>query len=1087
MALFNTIAPQITSQPRLRNFSSNWWGKTRLAISGQNTDGTSNVFGSVVDKALSPVLSLVGGYYLGPAGAILGNKLGSLANTGLNSWSEKLTKGTSTQIQSIATNNKEEGNDALINILSQVAGAAGGAAKSSNLFASSSKPADSGFTTSEAGKSFDSLIRGNLAQSNGFSSAPVAAATSNGFGGAVGALAKPSFLDALKANAGQSQQNPLLSNVTNLLTQYSQNQNQNMINPGNANQFQMNSTVGMGQTNSILEPASGNSNITWLDDQKKTKQVGTSTLPNPIYGSAIDDKFGYPTLNGFADGGKTADGAIIYDKNDKTTEDYYMLPKVSIENTPVEHMIKSLSIGAARFGERIFDQESNLKQEQIMRSPLSLDKKKALLGDHIYDELLTHKDFQGDQNFADGGKPKPKPYITSNPNDPRIRAYNDSAALYNNYNQVTAALIKAGYNNGQVKDKETLLSNLFNVASKILPSLPTGNYHKETDPWKQAMNVVHNFPQLTGLTRKGTLNQVDDFVAGVINKNIPKQLYSDSIKPSGVTNYFKDIKPEELANVFATDDNKKLIPAKISSRREAIQDIRTVAKYDNVKPNQQVIYQPTQKTVVPTVTPTRKEQFAQRLQTPVAPQRVVMPNVDPIENTDQIQMVLPDIQVPVYVAPQIPVVQPLQSLPSALPGETMDAYQRRLAGLRKSNPNTYKTNTNQFKQPVMEQDNFAGGGKVKYQTRAGAKPDIKEFQNSYNEWATANGLPAIKVDGLYGPQTSAAVTNWNATNPGREVFVESLNKGNIGGSIAKAITGLDLQPLLGSANKPSIASAIRGYDSKGNPVTETSPLSYGNGVNQVSFGGQNPLQNLVAVNTGTPSSTTVVAANQSGLTPSQRQNLFGNIADLATAGVGAVISMNNPIPRYKPTTEYTNMLQDVYARKNQGFTAAEQAAVNQGLQNNYALGVNTIKQVAGGGASQGAVLGALGQLSSQQNQGTLNAALQSDQLQRQNYANYQKVVQGDLTLDQNIFAQDQQAALAQRTAGVGLLDAGLQNIADRNQFNAQYGAGTTYDQLQQAQLSGAQKQNQLADLYPQIYAQALRDSLNKKTPTTVKI
>lgn len=394
-------------------------------------------------------------------------------------------------------------------------------------------------------------------------------------------------------------------------------------------------------------------------------------------------------------------------------------------------------------------------------------------------------------------------------------------------------------------------------------------------------------------------------------------------------------------------------------------------------------------------------------------------------------------------------------------------------------------------------------GKIKYKTDAKASSGIKDFQQSYNEWSRNQGLPAISVDGKYGPQTSAAVTNWNASNFGREIYVDAVSQGTKNGIRTKAIKDLTLE----SAFSPrsyvgrDFKSAIRGYDDKGNPVTEKGAQDYTGG--NLRLGGTNPLAGDALARTSAGTSAMVngtaqassqavtpsvgTSAPVAGLTPFQRQNAFGNLADLAVAGIGAITAANNPIPRYKPTSEYTNMLSQVYAQKDQGFTPNEQAAVNQNLQNNYAQNVNTIRQVAGGGASQGAVLGALGSASSQLNSATLNAAVQGDTLRRNNFQNYQRTVNADETLNQNLFAQDQQAALAQRSAGVQMLDAGLQNIAERQQFNSQYGPGTTYDQLQQAQLAGAQKQNQLAELYPQIYANALRESLKKNAVNTLKI
>lgn len=791
MALFNTYLPNQSTQPRFRSFSSDWWGRTKLGLTGQNSQGGSNLWGSALDKGLSPVLSILGGWVGGPLGAAAGNAIGGLANTGLNSLSERITAGTDTNKQSVATNDREERNDALINVLSQAAGSASSAAKTSGIFSGTKTPVDSGFTTSAQGKAFDSMMRGQNNKLSGFAGSTAQASTPSGFGAVANSIPKTSFLDVLKQNnQGQNNQNSTLLNAVNLLNQLNQGQQntQNIMNLANAGQFQMNATQ-QGQMSSILQSPTDNSNITWLEEEKKNKQVGQTTLPNSLYG-------GYSGPNGFAEGGKSETGKI-YDSEDKTSEDYFMVPIETAKHFGMSSMIDAMSIGAGRYEERIFDQESNIKQEAIMKANLPVEKKQTLLGQHIYEELLTHKD--------------------------------------------------------------------------------------------------------------------------------------------------------------------------------------------------------------------------------------LMP----------------------------------------------------------------------------EKQNFATGGKIKYKTDAKASSGIKDFQQAYNEWSRNQGLPAIAVDGKYGPQTSAAVTNWNASNFGREIYVDAVSQGTKNGVRTKAIKDLTLE----SAFSPrsyvgrDFKSAIRGYDDKGNPVTEKGAQDYTGG--NLRLGGTNALAGdaLARTNAGTSAmvngtaqptsqSTTPFAGTSApvaGLTPFQRQNAFGNLADLAVSGIGAITAANNPIPRYKPTSEYNNMLSQVYAQKDQGFTPNEQAAVNQGLQNNYAQSVNTIRQVAGGGASQGAVLGALSSASSQLNNATLNAAVQGDTLRRNNFQNYQRTVNADETLNQNLFAQDQQAALAQRSAGVQMLDAGLQNIAERQQFNSQYGPGTTYDQLQQAQLAGAQKQNQLAELYPQIYANALRESLKKNAVNTLKI
>lgn len=352
---------------------------------------------------------------------------------------------------------------------------------------------------------------------------------------------------------------------------------------------------------------------------------------------------------------------------------------------------------------------------------------------------------------------------------------------------------------------------------------------------------------------------------------------------------------------------------------------------------------------------------------------------------------------------------------------------------------------------------------------------VKEFQATYNLWAKDHNLPGIGVDGKYGKQTAAALVNWNNSNPR---------------TISPQLTGNKITGLtLNAGTAIPLAESITGYDVKGKATTADlaprAPLTA-----QVNPLAGDALARVNAETSAVPGTIATNAKKSPGTTNNatsdfQRQNLFGNLTDLATAGIGGLISANNPIPRYERPELYNAYLEDAVARKDQGFTPEEQASINQGLTNNYATNVATVKSVTGGGASQGAVLGALGQASSQLDSSFLQASIADTQQKRQNQGLYRQAVMTDLGIDQNIFQQDQQAALAQRGAGLQLLDSSLQNMQDRSQYNSQYGPGTLYDQLQQAQLTGIQKQNALADSYPAIYAAALKDQLSKKqgTPT----
>lgn len=139
------------------------------------------------------------------------------------------------------------------------------------------------------------------------------------------------------------------------------------------------------------------------------------------------------------------------------------------------------------------------------------------------------------------------PYITNNPNDPRLKAYQDSSLLYNNYVQVLNALKQQKY--------------------KQEPNLPGKHtiydYLNEKD---NGININKVSP---------TLNSADDFIHGIVNKTLPAQLYSETIKPNGIQNFVSPIRP--------TFWNDKKDPR--------YGDRRVIGDYSNVNPKQEVFYQ----------------------------------------------------------------------------------------------------------------------------------------------------------------------------------------------------------------------------------------------------------------------------------------------------------------------------------------------------------------------------------------------------------------------------------------------------------------------------------------------------------------
>lgn len=381
------------------------------------------------------------------------------------------------------------------------------------------------------------------------------------------------------------------------------------------------------------------------------------------------------------------------------------------------------------YGGEIFPEIANRTIASLNPRELdTLQRKQIVREDRNYAKKLGFLDGANLPKYKYGGNidKKPKPLVVNNPNDPRLQAYKDSSALYNNYQELTKALKQKGYRVAPKQEEPGIINRFIN---KFLPG---ANTPKETDSWKMAMNVTKNFPKSSGLQKKGTLEEVDDFVIGTINKNLPKQLFSRTIKPSGTTDYLKELGPKDLNNVYSSHDEislkelKSLKPAKLMNGEDYIPDVRTVAKYDNVKPKQEVIYQPEIKKVIQSIVKSKPK---------IIPKQEKI-NIDtkPIEKEFESTTVkLPDINIPTKFP--IKLKEDLKDLPSSNPRETMEAYQKRLAGLRKENPNTYKTNTNQQK--------YKYGGKLPKYEYGSIIKNPNSLQNGLDKYVTPQALNSV--------------------------------------------------------------------------------------------------------------------------------------------------------------------------------------------------------------------------------------------------------------------------------------------------------------------------------------------------------
>lgn len=371
----------------------------------------------------------------------------------------------------------------------------------------------------------------------------------------------------------------------------------------------------------------------------------------------------------------------------------------------------------------------------------------------------------------------------------------------------------------------------------------------------------------------------------------------------------------------------------------------------------------------------------------------------------------------------------------------------------------------------MRQAAFATGDEVnpanKIKTSPAMKKKVEDFQEKYNAWARQNNQPVIKKDGMYGQETENAISNWNLNNPITEAY--SIKTGTTinpkTGSKTKTLSGLDYQ----FAEKVRNPEMMLNTDPL-NPEIDTKLDENFAQLNANLANGTAPIVPTV------PAAATDKA--KPTITPEERRTMFGNLADLATAGIGA-LNAQTKIPRYKPTDDYTDMYNQIKSQRNQGFTPEEQAAINQGLQGNYATNVETIRNLTGGGGTAGAVLSSLGAASNQLDNSYLQASLQNIDQRRQNQSRYQNAVIQDLNMDQQIFEQDRNNAIAQKQAGLTLLSQSRNNINQRMDYNRAYGEGSIYDTLQRSMVAGTLAQNQKAESQVELLRRYMNGQINQ--------
>lgn len=370
--------------------------------------------------------------------------------------------------------------------------------------------------------------------------------------------------------------------------------------------------------------------------------------------------------------------------------------------------------------------------------------------------------------------------------------------------------------------------------------------------------------------------------------------------------------------------------------------------------------------------------------------------------------------------------------------------------------------------------------------------DLRASKKLYNDWAKKNSFPLLKntADGKLDQEVATAFANYNADRSNlRKIKTQGTtvfdSKNNNTSYLVQSI-GLDKwMPEL----KP--ARPIGGFDKAGNAVfvdpTEDVNTTVDPKTGKLTIVNDDYLASRFPAWDG---QTSVVNGTSTGSIQNNddaRARRFNTGSAIrngisAASGITGAILATTPIPKWAPTAEYERMKGEVYSRKNQGFSAEEQSAINQGLINNYAQGIGTIRSVVGNGGNQGAVLGSLNQLSQNMDDSYLKAAQQNVALRRQNFGRYQNMVMTDMGIDQQMFQADFNDAMTTKQNGLAMVQDSNEKLFQEQMYRDSYGPDSLYNELQTAQLDRQRRYDDLARIQAENFVKSLSSPATSTQP-----
>jgi len=972
MALFNINQPVTTQSAKRRNYQGSKLNTFALGLKGSRADGSESIFGKVISNGLPVAAGLVSAYF--GLGYGTGSKVGNLAVKGLDKLAANQLEGTDSAIVNEGVEAKGDRTRQTIDTIGNIAG---------GIYSAAGGPTYGSGKSAEQ-KLFDESMKG---------------------------VSDSSISEYLQNNDSDFNISSTLSGLSSLADLKGSNSNVNFdasrLDPNSAlSRFYSNPQQGFNLGSGLNNFSSANMNA----GQNLNLLGRTSSSLGELGGGyrALDDRkrntgdlssfFGYSSLNGFAEGGNTKDildglDYKIYDKEDKISEDLFMVDKETAKEHGLDEILSRISTGQMRYGETIFDQESTLIQENILNSNRSEREKKILLGDHIYSELLTHQ--QAD-SFADGGVVSNALADLTNP----VKSFHAKYIVSPKYKE---RLNKQGYANPQstINYRKSRLNDTITMPLKGMGSFyqEAGVYLNPNDEkkLKTPLDLIEAHEYSHAALQDDTLSNSDVNLLNSLNR------------------------------LNSLDLNK------VKSANERAEIVHDIDPYETKADIDALRYRLKKDNIYDTGTQDFNADFLNKVKTKYKGEFFLDRVLKRFGDQDLIKIM-----------------------------------------------NTVASNQD----PQMQR--FATGGKTKpkpkskvskYFSTGANTADITNAKNIYNQWAQTKGLPRLSSSSSFTDDDAIAFANFNADRTNlRKLQVDSTPYLDGATNSTRALVskiGLgEFMPEL----KVEPLESIAGYNKKGQAVysDQVAPTILDKASNKLLVANNDYFPTAVDATQPTkPVSSTQINGREARATAFRNNNLVSNLSSLATIGVGGLLASQQQ-PRYTPTAEYTQMRDDIYARQNQGLSAAENAQLSQNLSSNYANGINSIRQIGGGGATQGAVLGALQGLSSNVDKGLLSNSILNINAQRQNQDNYQRTVLQDLNLDRQQFAADAANSANIRDNGLAMLRQGTQELYDQSLFNQSYGPNSLYTDLQESQLAGRDKYNTLASLQTELALENLR-------------